>query len=420
MGTFSQTFAPLRNRNLATYLGGQAVSLLGTAMQGTAQSWVVWELSHSAQALGLVTMLGSLPLLLFGLFGGVWADRLDRRKLLVGTQVMAMVLAFIFAILLQGHWLQLWHIYVLSFALGCVNALDMPAAGAFIRDLSGLQQVRQATVLNSMNIMASRMVGNAVAGLVVGALGVATAFWLNGASFLAVIGTLLVVQSQQVRRPAAARQRGELAEGARFIGRQPRIQDLLLFTLISTFFGMGSAQLLPAIVTDTLRQGPQVLGLISAAAGAGALISSLLLVPMAQRIARVGWAVAGGVVWSGIWLAVLAVSPWTWLSTAAMFLCALGTPVANTTANALLQVLAPENLRARLLSIWMMIIFGSQPFAALALGYLGHLLGVPRTIVLSGAGMIVVSLLILLLRPGLRAWAPDGVGRGARPAPARG
>jgi MFS family permease len=176
--------------------------------------------------------------------------------------------------------------------------------------------------------------------------------------------------------------------------------------LIGTFFGMGSAQLLPAIATDRLGQGAPVLGLISAAAGAGALLSTLVLVPMAQRIARVGWAMAEGVAWAGIWLTMVGISPWTWLSTAAMFLCALGTPVANTTANALLQMLAPEHMRAWLLSVWMIIIFGTQPFAAVVLGYLAHLMGVPRTIVLCGAAMVVVALVLLLVRPELRRWEP--------------
>lgn len=406
MSAFGETFAPLRNRNLAVYLGGQAISLVGTFMQATAQSWVVWQLTESNRALGLVAMLASLPLLLFSAFGGVWADRLNRRRVLIGTQVTAMLLAFGFAFLLQTDLLQLWHVYVLAVALGCVNALDMPAQGAFIGDLTGVAQVRQASVINAMVMQVARMAGPALAGWVMGALGVTPAFWINGASFLAVIGSLLAVRSQQVEKPVRVRKEGEMKEGLRFVGTAPRIQDLLLFSLTMTFFAFTSVQLLPSIVSNSLHAGPDALGLIMGASGLGALSSSILIVPVLQRIKRVGWMLTGAIVWAGVWLSVLAVSRTVLLSVLAMYLCSLASPVVNTTSTGLVQVLAPPEMRGRLFGLWMMVSFGTQPFASLLISFTGGAVGAPGAILLNGAAMIVAGLALLTFRSGLRHWEP--------------
>src|SRR2546426_6903322 len=201
---FLDSFLPLRNWNLRVYLSGQAISLIGTWMQVTAQAWVVWSLTHSTTALGLVAMLGTLPILLLGPWTGVWAAALDRSRVLVATQMGAMVLAATLAVLVQTGAIQVWHVYIFATLLGIVTALDMPAQQAFIGDLSGMEQVRQAVVINNMLFQVSRMLGPALAGLVVAQLGAAPAFWLNGVSFLAVIGRLLMVRADQVRRSGAA------------------------------------------------------------------------------------------------------------------------------------------------------------------------------------------------------------------------
>src|SRR3972149_4674665 len=227
--TLRASFTPLRRPNFRTYLIGQAISLLGTWMQVTAQGWLVWELSHSEVALGIVSMLGSLPLLLFGLFAGVWVDRLDRRKILIGTQAAAMLLAFILAVLVFSNTVQLWHVYVLSFLLGCVTAIDFPAQQTFIGDLAGMTEVRKAIVVNAMIFQTGRMIGPALAGVVVGALGTAMAFFLNGVSFIAVIISLIIVRAHQVHSPRPDSQVKAMLEGLRFIKSQPRVMDVIVF-----------------------------------------------------------------------------------------------------------------------------------------------------------------------------------------------
>ncbi len=197
MKTYEGSFAPLKNRNLRIYLGGQAISLLGTWMQATAQSWVVWELTRAESSLGIVVMLNTLPLFLLAPWAGSIADRYNRRAILLITQTVAMFLAFTLAFLIQTDLVQIWHIYLFSLILGIVNTLDFPAQQTFIGDLSGMGQVRQAITLNIMGLQVARMLGPAIAGVALKLVGSAAAFWINGASFFVVLISLLLVRSNQ-------------------------------------------------------------------------------------------------------------------------------------------------------------------------------------------------------------------------------
>lgn len=264
---FGTNFSPLRIRNFRIYFSGQAVSLIGTWLQITAQGIVVYKLSGgSATALGAVGMLNTLPLLLFGPLAGVWADRLDRRWLLIVSQTGAMCLAFVLAALLQSGLAQLWHVYVLAFCLGTITSIDFPAQQAFLGDLAGMAEVRRAVNLNAMILQVSRMLGPAFAGTLVAWLGAAPAFWLNGLSFAAVIGSLLLVRTQQVRSQRGAGAAGGMGAALGFIRSQPRIQDLLVFVMLLTFFGLAVLTIVPAVAHGV----PQVTGWLLAASGFGA------------------------------------------------------------------------------------------------------------------------------------------------------
>lgn len=404
LGTLRDSFSPFRLRNLRIYLSGQVVSLIGTWLQMTAQSWVVWELSHSTKALGTVTMLGSLPLLLVGPWAGAWADRLDRRKVLIGTQSVAMALAFVLATLVQTHVVQLWHVYFLATLLGCVNALDFPAQNAFIGDLSGMGEIRKAVVLNNMIGQASRMLGPALAGWLIGQAGVSPAFWINGVSFIAVIGTLVAVKANQVRKEATANPLSEFWEGLKFVRTERRIQDLLFYTAMATLLGISNMQNMPAFATDVLHKGPEVLGLLTGSSGAGALTCALLLIPLAQRVKKTGVMLSAALVWTGSWYTIFSFSTYVPLSALCLFFTALGVPIVMTTSNGLIQSMAPPTMRARLISTWIMISFGLQPVAAEFVGYGAHYLGAPGMVRVNGLLMISLSLLMLVGRQGLRAW----------------
>ncbi|HLY25949.1 MAG TPA: MFS transporter, partial [Aggregatilineales bacterium] len=228
--TFSHTFSPLAIRNMRLYLGGQTISLVGTWMQSTAQAWVVWQISHSTVDLGVNAMLSLLPFLVLGPWIGSVADRFDRRRLLIATQTVSMILAATLALLVQSQTVQLWHVDLLALLLGIVNTLDLPSQQTFIGDLSGKQKLREAVVLNAMIWQVSRMVGPAFAGWVIGAIGVALTFWLNALSFIPVIASLALVKTdpQPHSRPTTAL--NDFRQAIRFIRTEPRVQDMLIFT----------------------------------------------------------------------------------------------------------------------------------------------------------------------------------------------
>ena len=402
---FRSNFSPLKIANFRYYLSGQAVSLIGTWLQLTAQGWVVWELSHSEAALGIVAMLGTLPILLLGPWAGVWADRLNRRRLLIVTQTGAMFLAFTLAGLAQAGIVQLWHVYLLSGLLGVITAIDFPAQQAFIGDLSGMAEVRKAVNINAMVLQISRMAGPALAGLIIGTLGAATAFWLNGLSFLAVIGSLMVVRSSQARSPRSnASTFGEFRDAIGFLRSQPRLLDLIVFVVFITFFGLSVINIMPAIASEVLKGDARTLGYLMATSGAGAFIGTVFLVPYAQSLRRTGMVVGSAVFWMGVWYVILSISTWLPLSLLCVFAFSLGAPVVFTMAIGLLQVLAPPGMRARLLSLFVMVSFGMQPLASLLVGTSAEQLGTPLAIRINGMFLLAGSVMMLAARPNLRRW----------------
>lgn len=415
--TFFASFEPLRVRNFAVYLSGQAVSLIGTWLQVTAQGWVVWELSKSEAALGIVATFASLPLLFFGPFAGTIADRLDRRKLLIATQFTAMLLAFILALLVQTHLVQLWHVYGLALALGVVGALDFPAQQAFLGDLSGMQLVRKAVNLNAMFLQVSRILGPAFAGFIIAQFGSATTFWLNGISFIPVIASLVIVRAHQVRNQSKAHPLSDFASALRFVRGQPRLQDLLMLVILVTFFGLSVLNLMPAFASKVLGGDAQTLGLLLAASGAGALISVLFVIPYVQVARRTGVVIAGAVMWMGFWFFIASLARALPLAMLAIGLGSIGAPAVIATALGITQLMAPPDMRARLVSLFIMVSFGMQPIASLYVGYTAQFFGVPLTIMLNGIFLVTGALLVLGLRAPLRGWsaahAPTPVASGS-------
>lgn len=404
--TLFSSFTPLQNRNFAIYISGQAVSLIGTWLQMTAQGWVVWQLTNSAASLGIVAMFGTLPLLILGPWAGAWADRLDRRKLLIGTQTVAMVLAFILALLVQTNLIQVWHVFVLAVALGCVTALDMPAQQAFLGDLTGMGEVRRAVNLNSMVIQVSRILGPALAGIVITAFGVAIAFWLNGLSFLAVIVSLYLVRAHQVRKPSGKSPLGEFAASLRYVRTQPRLIDILVFVALLTFFGLSVMSIFPAIASDVLHGDAQTLGLLLASSGAGALIGVVFIVPFAQAHNRSGVVIGSAVMWMGLWLTIFSRTTVLPLAMLTIFLASLSAPTVITTSLGLIQIMAPQEMRARLLSMFVMISFGLLPIASLWIGFSAQFLG-PEAAVLLNGGLMITGAALMLSRRELRDWRVD-------------
>jgi MFS family permease len=396
-------FDPLRLPNFRLYLGGQAVSLVGTWLQITAQAWVVWELTGSTASLGIVSMLNALPLLLFGLYAGVWVDRVDRRRLLIGTQVSAMLLAFILAFLIQTKLIQLWHVYVLSFLLGTVGALDFPAQQAFLGELAGMADVRKAVNLNITILQISRILGPALAGLVIARVGIAPAFWLNGLSFLAVIASLVVVRAaQQIQKSrndiSPTRQ---VIEGFAYLKSYPRLQDLYMFSIVLTFFFFSIMNIMPAVADKVLRGDAVTLGLLLSSSGVGALVGVLIIVPIGQSARHTGPIMLGSLFWVAFWLSVLAHSYSLPLSMLAICLASMGAPTVMTMAMGLVQVMSPLDMRGRLISLFTMISFGMAPMSALWIGWTAQVLGVENAIQLNAILMGAGAAVMLILRRGI-------------------
>lgn len=398
------SLSPLRVPTLRIYLSAQAVSQVGTWVQATAQSWVAWQLVHSAAVLGTISVLGSLPTLVLGPWVGLWADRLQRRWLLVVTQSTAMMLAFVLALLVQTGRIELWHILVLSTLLGCVSALDQPTHQAFLGDLAGPAEVRKAVVINAMIVQTSRMVGPALAGWLIGILGMASAFWLNGVSFLSVIVSLLRVRVDVAKPPMYEHSLREVWKGLQYVANQPRVADLFAITVLTTFCGIPVVQFLPPLVTDVLRRDAVTLGLLTSASGAGSVVGALFAAPIAQQFRRTGLVLSLAVGWSGVWFATLAVSRWVSLSASSLFLAGLAVPVVMTGANGLLQTLAPQRLRTKLIALWITVGTGTHLLGSMALGFMSHLVGVVQAIFWQASLMAVGAAALLLLRTGLSAW----------------
>ncbi|MBK9050461.1 MAG: MFS transporter [Chloroflexi bacterium] len=402
--TVTEGFSPLRQRNFRIYLSGQVVSLVGTWLQITAQGWVVWELSRSEAALGFVNMLATLPLLLLGPWAGVLADRVDRRRLLIFTQAGAMLLAFVLALLSGLQVIQLWHVYVLALCLGTMTALDLPAQQAFLGDLSGMAEVRKAVNMNAMAMQVSRIIGPALAGFIVARLGASLAFGLNGLSFLAVIVSLTLVRAAQARRASTGTALGQLTEGLRYVRSHPRLQDLILFVVLVTFFALSALNILPSFASEVLKGDADTLGFLLSASGAGALLGTLFIVPWTQSARRTGLAIGGSVLWIGLWFFLFSFTTYLPLSMAALFFGSMGAPAVIATSLGLAQVMAPPEMRARLLSLLTMVSFGMQPLASLLIGFSAEQLGTPLAIRLNGLLLIGGIALMLGARAELRRW----------------
>lgn len=407
--TLRSSFDPLRQRNFRIYLGGQSVSLVGTWLQVTAQGWLVWTLTQSEAALSIVAMLNALPILLFGPWAGVVAERLDRRKLLIATQVASMILAFVLAFLVQSQLIQIWHVYMLAFLLGTVTAFDLPTQQTFLGDLSGMGEVRKAVNLNAMILQISRMIGPALAGFVVAQVGIAPSFWLNGVSFVAVIATLLAVRSNQVRAEVTqVKPLRDLWEALRYLRTQPRLVDLFIISILVVFLALSIVfSQLPAVAATLLGGDVATLGILQAASGAGALVGVLIVIPVLQSLRRMGLALAFSLIWVGVWLLVFSTAYTLPLSALALLLGSIGAPTVLATTLGLVQFMSPLEMRSRIMGLFTMIIFGLQTFAILIVGFIANSFGVATAAQINSVLLIICTMLLLVLRPELRRWEPN-------------
>lgn len=416
----------LRHRNFRLFFFGQLISVTGTWMQTLAQGWLLGTLVGWDKAVVYIGLLGAvqfLPVLVLGLFGGIIADIWPKRLTVIGTQTAAGLLALTLGGLDFFHVVAIWHIFVLAFLLGLVNAVDMPSRQSFVVEMVGRDDIANAIALNSAVFNGARIVGPAIAGVLIGVLGTALCFTLNGLSYAAVVISLFAMRDSELmpaHRLAMPRSLGavrvNLGEGLRYVWRTPLVLlPIAVIGFVSTF-GMNFNVVLPVMAARVLNVGANGYGLLFAAMGAGALISALSVATLQRPRLRV--LIGGGVV-LGLAELVLASTTFFPVALAAVFFCGAGAIATAASANSLVQITVPGALRGRVMSVYTTVFAGSTPIGNGLTGGVGGLWGTPAALLMNGGIVLAAeaAAAVAVLRAGIRIGGDRGWGT-AEPGPA--
>ncbi len=397
----SGTFAALRHANFRLLYGGQAISLLGSWMQSVALSWLVLVLTNSAFYLGLVSALQSIPILIFSFLGGVVADQARKHRLLYVTQGGMMAVALVLGALVATDLMNIWILFVLVFLAGTALAFDIPIRQAFIVDLVGKSDLPNAIALNSTMFNGTRVIGPALAGLLIAQVGLANCFFLNALSFLAVLLALFWMELPPPKEMPRASVRQALGELRDFVHENQDLKLILILMTAVAILGHSYFVLVPIIARDVLGAGPQGFGMLMATSGLGAFAGGLALArrltrrpPMPSFLGGLALFLAG--------LLALSLCRDYYLALGAMVLIGVGMVTQLSTGNSLLQLNVPDQMRGRIMSLFSFIIIGSVPFGGMLYGTVATYLGPCLTLSLGSLSAAVVSGYILLRYPSLR------------------
>ncbi len=394
----------LAHRNFRLFFSGQLISLIGTWMQSLAQGWLVLQLTQDPFVLGMISAIQFLPVMVFGLFGGLIADALPKRTTLVATQTSSMLLALSLFVLTWSHQVQPWHIAVLALLLGCVNTIDMPTRQAFVVEMVGREDVVNAVALNSAIFNTARIVGPAIAGVIIGIVGVATCFLLNGLSYVAVIVGLLAMRNGDLHAVGTYRLNRtvgavltDLAEGLRYVRRTPVVLLAVSVVGLVSTVGMNLNVLVPVFAADVLRAGATGFGFLMAATGVGSLVAALAIAYLGRSSPRI--MLLGGAALGLLQAVLIAVNAMP-VAILCMFGVGFGSIAMTATANTSIQLAVPDNLRGRVMSVYTTVFAGSTPIGALFAGMLAAQFGAAIAFgVGGGVSLGVVIVAFLLARP---------------------
>jgi MFS family permease len=398
----TQTFSALRHPNYRLWFAGQLVSLFGTWMQTTAQGFLVFELTKSTAYLGYVGFAAGIPTWMFTLFGGVVADRIHRRNLLVITQTFMMLLAFILAALTFLQVVQPWHVIGLAFLLGTANAFDTPARQAFVLEMVGREDMTNAIALNSALFNSATAVGPAVAGLIYALFGPAWCFTINGVTFLAVITALLLMKfERRARTVANASAIHDMGVGLRYAASHKTIRLLIVGLGIVSLFGLGFITLMPAWAVNVLGGDVKTNGLLQSARGMGALLGALMIAYLGGFKYKGRLLTLGSIIFPCL-LIVFALVRWLPLSLIVLVGVGWGFMLLINVSNALVQTQVPDELRGRVMSIFTLSFFGLFPVGSLIAGSVAHVFGEPFTVLLGASTVLLVAVLAWWRFPQIR------------------
>ena len=378
------TFRALRHRNFRLFIAGQIVSLVGTWMQNVAQAWLVYRLTHSELLLGTTWFCAQIAVFALGPLGGIAADRFSRRKVVIVTQTLSMVQAFVLAALTLSGRVQVWHVLVLAGALGAINAFDMPGRQALVIQMTSKEDLINAISLNSATFNAARVVGPAIAGLLLAAVGEGTCFLINGVSFLAVILSLAAMRIPPAAPKAPAPMWRHLVDGFRYAGHHSAVRRVLALMGAATLAGMPGLVLMPFFADDIFHRGARGLGVLMGAMGVGAVVGTLTLARRTELSGLGRVMVIGGLTTGACYLA-FALSPFFYLSLALMPVVGYSVMRQMASANTTIQTLIPDEYRGRIMALYSMTVVGLGPFGSLAAGALAGRLGARATVGLGGA-----------------------------------
>ena len=399
----SRAWRALRHRNFRLYFGGQSVSLIGTWMTRLATSWLVYQLTGSAFLLGVVGFAGQIPTFIFAPFAGVWIDRLDRRQVLLVTQILAMIQSLALAGLTLARHINIHEIIWLSAFQGLINAFDMPARQAFlVQMVEDKQDLGNAIALNSSMVNLARLVGPSLAGAVIALSGEGFCFLIDGVSYIAVIASLVAMRLPSgTVKPSADSMLAQLKEGWAYVSGFAPVRTILLLFAIVSLMGWPFTVLMPIFAANILHGGPHTLGLLMGAVGIGALVSAISLA-LRKSVLGLGRMIPIATSSLGIGLILFGMSKMLWLSLLLMLVCGFGMMQQMAASNTIIQTIVEDSKRGRVMSFYAMAFVGMAPFGSLLAGGLAHAIGAPRTVMLSGVCCVACAAWFVTQMPTIR------------------
>lgn len=399
----SHAWRALQHRNFRLFFGGQTISVIGTWMTRVATSWLVYRLTKSSLLLGTVGFAGQIPTFLLAPFAGVLVDRVDRRKVLVWTQSLAMVQSLLLAWLTLSHRITITEVLILSAFQGVINAFDMPGRQSFmIRMVEDRADLSNAIAINSSMVNTARLVGPTLAGLIIAASNEGWCFFVDGVSYIAVIASLLMMRipPEQAQQQHASMTE-QLRQGWDYVAASRPIRSILLLFALLSLMGWPFMVLMPIFAAQVLHGGPHTLGFLMGAVGVGSLASALSLV-VRRSVRGLTKIIPIGAAVFGVGLVAFGLSHNQWLSMAMMLVTGYGMMQGLTTSNTILQTLVDENMRGRVMSYYTVAFVGMAPFGSLLAGALAHAIGAPHTVVISGIACILGGILFWFRLPAIR------------------